>query len=255
MSDVILDGRNVTKEFDGLVAVDDVDFQLERGHIYSLIGPNGAGKTTLFNLITGYLDPTEGEIKFEGTDITMTDPADVNDLGIARTFQLVQPFEGMSVYDNVRVGALFGADDVDPDEATRDALELTNLWAQRDEQSRNLPIEGTKLLEIAKAVATQPDLLLVDEPAAGLNVTETEQVLDILRTLAAQGITIWLVEHDMDAVTDVSDTIFVLDGGKKIAEGPPADVANDERVIEAYMGSDYDASELLDEGGDADGTA
>ncbi|MFB6266473.1 MAG: ABC transporter ATP-binding protein, partial [Halodesulfurarchaeum sp.] len=177
----MLTGSDVTKEFDGLVAVDHVDFEIEEGHIYSLIGPNGAGKTTLFNLITGYHDVTEGQITFQGTDITDLDPMEVNRLGIARTFQLVQPFEGMTVYDNVKVGALFGSGTDDPDEATRRALELTDLWDRREETSQGLPIAGTKLLEIAKAVATQPDLILVDEPAAGLNVTETNQVLDILR--------------------------------------------------------------------------
>lgn len=246
----LLSGRGVTKEFDGLVAVDHVDFEIEAGNIYSLIGPNGAGKTTLFNLITGYHPVTDGEITFQGEDITGLDPADVNQMGLARTFQLVQPFEGMTVYDNVRVGALFGAGDTDPDEATREALELTNLWDRRDETSQGLPIEGTKLLEIAKAVATQPELILVDEPAAGLNVTETQEVLSILRQLVENDVTVWLVEHDMDAVMDVSDHVFVLDAGKLIAQGPPSAVANDTRVIEAYLGSDFEMDEPAEAGGE-----
>ncbi|MFB6152695.1 MAG: ABC transporter ATP-binding protein [Halodesulfurarchaeum sp.] len=248
----MLAGTDVTKEFDGLVAVDHVDFEIEEGRIYSLIGPNGAGKTTLFNLVTGYHEVTEGQITFEGTDITDLDPMEVNRLGIARTFQLVQPFEGMTVYDNVKVGALFGSGTDDPDAATRRALELTDLWDRREETSQGLPIAGTKLLEIAKAVATQPDLILVDEPAAGLNVTETNQVLDILRELVTTDVTVWLVEHDMDAVMDVSDHVFVLDAGELIAQGPPEEVANDERVIEAYLGSDFEMDESAEgTGGEA----
>ncbi|MFB6094594.1 MAG: ABC transporter ATP-binding protein [Halanaeroarchaeum sp.] len=248
----LLEGRGVTKQFDGLVAVDSVDFEIDSGRIYSLIGPNGAGKTTLFNLITGYHDLTDGSIIYDGTDISGNDPATINAMGIARTFQLVQPFEGMTVYDNVKVGALFGGGDRDAEEVTREALERTGLWDRRDEKSQSLPIAGTKLLEIAKAIATQPELLLVDEPAAGLNATETGEVLDILRELVEEGMTIWLVEHDMDAVMDISDHVFVLEAGSLIAEGPPEEVANDERVIEAYLGSDFemDRSETT-EGGEA----
>ncbi|MFB6125251.1 MAG: ABC transporter ATP-binding protein [Halanaeroarchaeum sp.] len=246
----LLEGTNVTKEFDGLVAVDHVDFAIESGKIYSLIGPNGAGKTTLFNLITGYHELTEGAVLFKGEDITAEDPAAINQRGLARTFQLVQPFEGMTVYDNVKVGALFGTGGVDdPDAVTREALELTGLWDRRNERSSGLPIAGTKLLEIAKAVATQPELLLVDEPAAGLNATETKQVLNILRELVDNGVTIWLVEHDMDAVMGVSDHVFVLEAGSMIAQGPPSEVANDERVIEAYLGSDFE----MDGGADGEG--
>ena len=246
----VLQGRNVTKEFDGLVAVDHVDFEIEEDKIYSLIGPNGAGKTTLFNLITGYHELTEGSVEFMGEDITGLDPAEVNNKGIARTFQLVQPFEGMTVYDNVKVGALFGGDTTqDADEATKKALELTDLWDRRNEKSQGLPIAGTKLLEIAKAVATGPELLLVDEPAAGLNATETEQVLEILRELANRGMAVWLVEHDMDAVMEISDHILVLDAGELIASGPPEAVSSDQRVIEAYLGSEYAMEQTSDTSG------
>jgi branched-chain amino acid transport system ATP-binding protein len=248
----LLRGRGVTKEFDGLTAVDDVDFELEAGNVYSLIGPNGAGKTTLFNLITGYHPLTEGSVEFQGEDVTDLEPADVNGRGIARTFQLVRPFEGMSVYDNVRVGALFGRSDRDPDAVTEEALQLTGLDDRAEMQSRNLAVAGSKLLEVAKAVATEPDLLLVDEPTAGLNQTETAEVLDILETLVEDGVTIWLVEHDMDAVMNVSDHIFVLDGGSKIAEGPPEEVANDERVIEAYLGSEF-AEQAVEDGTTTEG--
>ncbi|MFB6133061.1 MAG: ABC transporter ATP-binding protein [Halanaeroarchaeum sp.] len=249
----LLEGRNVTKNFDGLVAVDHVNFEIERGKIYSLIGPNGAGKTTLFNLVTGYFELTEGSIGFQNEDITGLDPSEVNRRGIARTFQLVQPFEGMTVYDNVKVGALFGGNESrDVETATEEALKLTHLWDRRDEKSQGLPIAGTKLLEIAKAIATGPELLLVDEPAAGLNATETDQVLDILRELVDSGMTIWLVEHDMDAVMDVSDRVFVLDAGQLIASGAPEKITNDERVIEAYLGTDFEEDESTEmSGGEA----
>jgi len=235
----ILSTRGLTKHFRGLTAMSAVDIDVPEGAICSLIGPNGAGKSTFFNLVTGYAAPSAGSITFAGQRIDGLPTDAINRLGIGRAFQISKPFPGLSVHDNVRVGALFGADGPrDPEAVTADALALAGLAAHRDATASSLTIGFLRRLELARAIATRPRLLLADEPCAGLNPTETAEIVAILRRVRAGGITVLLVEHDMRAVMDVSDLVFVLEAGRKIAEGPPARIARDAAVIAAYLGTD-----------------
>lgn len=238
----ILEIQGVTKRFGGLTALEDVSMTFDQGQIYSLIGPNGAGKTTLFNCITGYLDPTSGTVSFQGEDITGLSPVKVNKAGIARTFQIVRAFEGMTVRDNVKVGAYFGQADRNEtvDDITDRVLETCKLQDLAEDEADTLSIGDAKRLEVAKAYATDPDFLLTDEPSAGLNPAESRTLIDILERIRETGVTICLVEHDMDTVMNISDRIFVLDNGQLISEGPPEEVANDPEVIDAYLGTGED---------------
>jgi ABC-type branched-subunit amino acid transport system ATPase component len=238
MSEPILRLTHVTKRFRGLVATNDVSLDLSEGTISSLIGPNGAGKSTLFNLVTGYVPPTAGEIHFRGRRIDGLPTERIAALGIARAFQIAKPFPELSVLDNVRIGALFGRSGPrDVAAVTQAALTITGLDALTDRPALSLTVGYLRRLELARAIAARPALLLADEPCAGLNHTETEEIVDILRKIRDQGVTVLLVEHDMAAVMRVSDHVFVLDAGAKIAEGDPQTVKNDARVIAAYLGS------------------
>jgi len=238
----ILTLRGVSKRFRGLTAVSEVDLDLPAGSICSLIGPNGAGKSTLFNLVTGYVQPSAGTIEFAGARIDGMATDRISRMGVARAFQISKPFPGLSVFDNLRVGALFGADGPrDADAVVHAALTLTGLEAQARAMASSLTVGFLRRLELARAIATRPRLLLADEPCAGLNPSETAEIVDILRRMRSRGLTILLVEHDMRAVMEISDRIFVLEAGRKIAEGPPTEIARNARVIAAYLGTDEES--------------
>lgn len=236
--DPILRIEHVTKRFRGLLAISDVSLAVPRGIIASLIGPNGAGKSTLFNLITGYAPVTAGAIFYGERPIAGLATHRIAALGIARAFQIARPFRDLSVADNLRIAGMFGKSGArDVDATARRALDLAGLAELAETPAGAMTVGQLRRLEIARAVATRPELLLADEPCAGLNPTETAELVGILREIRASGVTILLVEHDMAAVMEVSDLVFVLDAGSKIAEGTPAQVTSDQRVVAAYLGT------------------
>lgn len=238
----ILEGEKVTKKFGGLTALYNVDFDIAQGDIVGLIGPNGAGKTTLFNLISGSLKATSGEIRYKGEKITSMKPHQICRLGIGRTFQSVQLFGNMSVLDNVFLGAICGTATKtitsDGKKKAMSLLELVGLSDKKSQLAKNLPIAEQKHLEIARALATEAELLLLDEAMAGLTQTELAVSTALIKKMQNEGTTIFIVEHVMQAIMALCDRIIVLNYGAKIAEGEPKEIAADEKVIEVYLGTD-----------------
>jgi len=232
-----LEVKKVSRFFGGLAAIKDVSFEVRKGEILGLIGPNGAGKTTIFNVVNGFYHPSQGNVFFKDLKISGLKPYQICRRGIARTFQVVKPLQRMSVLDNVVTSAFLRAKDKrQAVEIAHDSLRFTGLYDDRDVISRGLPLGKRKRLEIARALATQPEVLLLDESFAGLNPTELDESIGIIRKIKNRGITIMIIEHHMKVIMAISDRIVVLNYGEKIAEGTPLEIRSNPLVVEAYLG-------------------
>jgi len=236
----LIEVRNLTMKFGSLVANDDVSFDIEAGSIVGLIGPNGAGKTTLFNCISGVYRPTAGSVRFDGREISRMAAHQVARLGAVRTFQVVHPLKEMTVLDNVLVGAFLTESKTGPAiKIARRWIEACHLGDLIDKPAGDLTIGGKKRLEMARALATGPKLLMLDEAMAGLTSTEVHSSVGLIKQIRDEGITLLVVEHIMEAIMPIADKMVVLDGGSKIAEGPPERIIDDEKVIAAYFGQKF----------------
>ena len=250
---MLMEVKSVTKRFGGLAALSDVSFNIEEGAIIGIIGPNGAGKTTLFNCICGLLDITDGDVVFCGESVKGLPPYKMADKGIARAFQIVKPFGNMTTLQNVMVGAFCKTDHyAEAEKLAMEALKKVGLESRANVMAKHLNLGQRKRLEIAKALATQPRLLLLDEVMAGLTPPEVKDMVEVIRDINRSGVTILLIEHIMDAIMSLSHHIVVISFGKKIAEGTPEEIAHNEQVQEAYFGKEVDEEE---EGGAANGNA
>jgi len=236
----ILECRKVTRNFGGLIAVSNIDLSIEPGEIVGLIGPNGAGKTTLFNLISGAIPCKSGTITLKGKKISGLKPNQISRRGLARTFQTAKVFKEMPVLTNVMLGALFGRapnlSSTDADKVAAECLEFVGLSTMKEAPAKDLTIVNQKRLEVARALATRPDLLMLDELMAGLNPTEVAQGMELIKKIQSKGITILIIEHVMKAIMSICNRIIVLNHGEKIAEGTPQEIAANATVIEVYLG-------------------
>jgi len=237
---LLLEVNSVTKTFGGLVAIRDLNIEVDEGETIGLIGPNGSGKTTAFNLISGFLKPDKGEIKVQDRDVSGLKPHKVCQSGIARTFQLTKPFSEMTALQNVMVGMLYGGDEIrsvkKAEGESEKILEFVGLGARTHAMASTFGVVDRKKLEIARALATNPKMLLLDEMMSGLTPTEMEDALKLLKAIRDSGVTLIIVEHVMKAILDISSRLIVLNYGEKIAEGPPQEVVRDKKVIEVYLG-------------------